>query len=139
MADKTLSGNALENLAARVEAATGPDRELDELADIHLGHVIEAPTTPRRRANWPQRISGLTVPRYTSSLDAAMTLAEGQEWCGGAGGLLREAMGRMSYLPAMVSLMSPSEYASTLARFFTAASLRARAAQEKARAKEGEE
>lgn len=64
----------MEDLIARLEAATGPDRELDCLIDVAVGHPIHNPHGPAEVANWPQRASGLTVPAYTASIDAAMTL-----------------------------------------------------------------
>lgn len=63
--------------------------------------------------------------KFTASLDAAVTLANGLSLFGGAAGLLRHAMDNMSALPVMLSTMAPDEYAQTLARFFTAACLRA--------------
>jgi hypothetical protein len=69
--------NSLDVLAARVEAADGPDRKLDLLIAKAAGHV-------RQQAEYDYALSeyetawagglGQRVPEYTASLDAAMTL-----------------------------------------------------------------
>jgi len=51
----------LAKLIERLEAATGPDRELDEMIRVALGY----PPKP-----W----------NYTSSIDSAMTLVDGNLW-----------------------------------------------------------
>lgn len=61
-----MSADDLLRLAERVEAAEGPDRELDREICLAL-----------RSGRW---ISPGAVPAYTSSLDAAMTLVP--EGCG---------------------------------------------------------
>ncbi len=78
------NATALLALAARCEAATGPDRELD--AAIWLASVIGA---TREQWDYTHEASGrlchmdetrdasrrlIIVPAYTASLDAAMTL-----------------------------------------------------------------
>lgn len=76
--------NALLELAARVEAATGPDFAIDAaIAVAVVGYTLEKrgrdqkawyyhPTERRRSAS---QYSGFDrLPRYTDSLDAAMTL-----------------------------------------------------------------
>ena len=75
----------LIELAARCEAATGPDRELDaEIASQLSGHEAYLVTIgpDHRREEWvfistdagDASPTSRPVPRYTSSLDAAMTL-----------------------------------------------------------------
>lgn len=68
-----------EELIAALEKATGPDRALDEAIDR-----VSRPATWKERdaynlpssANW-----GWDFPRYTASIDAALTLVpEGWEW-----------------------------------------------------------
>lgn len=62
----------LRALASRVEAATGPDRELDECIGMSLG--------PKRTMRVGHECLGnerevpIYCPHYTASLDAAMTL-----------------------------------------------------------------
>lgn len=60
----------LEGLALRCEQASGADRELD--AKIHVQATYA----------WPHvRLTDDSAPRYTASLDAAMSLVpEGYEW-----------------------------------------------------------
>ncbi|WP_305096435.1 hypothetical protein [Croceibacterium aestuarii] len=66
----------LEALAAQVEAATGPDRELDALIHIAVdragGNPIAAP------GGWcvgsKQYVNPIKAPAYTASLNAAMQL-----------------------------------------------------------------
>lgn len=74
----------LLELAERVEAAMGPDRELDFYIWAALNGVTEI-TDPAegRDANGEWHLYGFVDP-YTASLDAAMTLVpEGQEFgCG---------------------------------------------------------
>ena len=58
----------LQALIARLERATGPDRELDNAIWALLGQPL-----PDDPAGWP--------PLYTASLDAAMTLLpKGEDW-----------------------------------------------------------
>jgi hypothetical protein len=74
----------LLELAERCEKATGPDRELDAMLAVAVDFVAENSNPPSARslhsdyggsnsyadigAHWPR------LPRYTASLDAAMTL-----------------------------------------------------------------
>jgi hypothetical protein len=55
--DRTMTDKLIE-LAERCEAATGPDREIDTL----IGYAVDLPTEDAQ------------LPRYTASLDAALTL-----------------------------------------------------------------
>ena len=87
------------DLAARIEAATGADREVDRLIEETrpgvLRHSDHTRTDAHRKApndEWAYVISGdghpdyppgqgYPSPRYTASLDAAMTLVpEGMRW-----------------------------------------------------------
>lgn len=68
-------------LVARVEALSGPDREVDALICAAIGWVVKYD----RKHNDPtpyyepvKDYSWQPVPHYTVSLDAAMTLANGK-------------------------------------------------------------
>lgn len=114
----------LIELAKRCEKATGPDRELDDRIDVAVfperhavAHVFAERQGPFCR--WLNR-----CPRYTASLDAALTLVlEG----------LRFEVTTTGYKPGATvcgnSLTGPHEgsYAATPALALTSASLRARA------------
>lgn len=90
----------LTELAKRVEAATGPDRELDaEIAiaiDLKLPHDDYGARDAARRGGAArlaemgechQNVWRTYLPRYTASLDSAMTLVpEGYEWAVNWGG-----------------------------------------------------
>jgi hypothetical protein len=135
--------SGLLDLATRCEAASGADRELDGAIDrqLHMrpkhGDYDES-----ERAIWrvTDAWSGLLVrgdgfargsfcaAAFTTSLDVGITLAEGSGRSVPV--LLQEAMERISGLPVMISQMSAAEYAQTLARYFTAACLRALAAKQ---------
>jgi hypothetical protein len=138
----------LLELADRAEGASGPSGHLDTqifiLLDPDAQHIVgqkpgrfpQEPIYGPRSTFWdwaldesvePPEIGA--VPAFTSSLDAAMTLADGLQRFGGVPGLLREAMDRVTTLPVMVSQIPPAEYAGLLARYFSAASLRALASQ----------
>jgi hypothetical protein len=136
----------LLDLAARCEAGREEDRELDGWAFALLNPdkqtIVdhEPGRFPRKAIYGPiitimEHVGGkdgadyIGAPAYSSSLDAAMQLVRGQEWCGGAPGLLREAMDRL-YAVAFAGRVDPDAYREALARFFTAACLRAIAAGE---------
>lgn len=113
-------------LAERCEAATGPDRELDGDVYEALGGVLTKirGTTTRRLAD---RYNGRDVPRYTASLDAAMTLVpDGSVW-------LRKSPETMSiYTPPTDEKVWAHHIdgkGTTPALALTAAALRARATQ----------
>jgi hypothetical protein len=105
-------------LADRCEKATGPDRELECRIWCALnGHTFDlCKQVVGDLSKWE------VAPAYTASLDAAMTLASNPEFrqFGGPLGLLREAMDRLFRAKADDD---------ALARFLTAASLRALATQ----------
>lgn len=71
---------ALLELAERCEAATGPDRELDELIAAELAGAVRevqhGVSHYHRDGRW---VSVGEIKPYTASLDAAMTLVP--EWC----------------------------------------------------------
>lgn len=71
------AANPLADLIARLEAATGPSRELDEAISVWLHNAAN----PGGRV-----VLWVAMPRpYTSSLDAAVTLVpEGHWWSAGA-------------------------------------------------------
>jgi hypothetical protein len=93
-------------LAERAEALTGPCRETDE--------AIYASKT----ASFPVGARSVEPPAYTASLDAAMTLAEDAM----QSDVLRDAIVKLS-----LDGWFTGRYAETLARYVTAAALRARA------------
>ena len=74
--------------ANRCEAALWPDRDLDCAIGVAIGRFVAEP--PRyeggdvqyREGNtWPGQGGDMLVPRYTGSIDAAVSLVpEGQEW-----------------------------------------------------------
>lgn len=103
----------LMDLPARVEAATGAVRKLD--------FAILCVVDPRASKTGPLHGD----PRYTASLDAAMTLVSGSGRA--VADLLSEAMLRLQSMP--LHLLAAVEYREYLARFVTAAALRARATQ----------
>lgn len=67
----------LSHLIARLERATGPDRELD--ADI----ALQFDWTECPGDNWIGPQGEIAVPAYTSSIDAAMTLRPAGANCSG--------------------------------------------------------
>jgi hypothetical protein len=98
-------------LAERCEKATGPDRALDW--EIHCCNGLEGVG-----AYGPH-------PTYTASLDAALTLVDDRD----ASGILHEAWSRLGDAHALHVRFWKAEdgsYAQALARFVTAAALRAR-------------
>lgn len=115
----------LIELAARVEAAEGPGRELDALIASALGwREVPNPTFAGGLVGrWYRADGTLTdhygVPHFTASLDAAMTLAGGDPY-----GVLFEAMVRC---PG--SETDAAAFLRALPRHVTAAALRAHAAQ----------
>lgn len=140
--------SALLELGSRCEAASGPDRELDGWiwARVKQGEKYLVGHRPGRFPQEPiygERLdvmrkltadpSGaadyIGAPLFTSSVDAAMSLASGLEEFGSVSGLLREAMDRiyLSTFPKGDLYADPQAYREVLARFFTAACLRARA------------
>ena len=83
----------LKELAERAESATGPDRELDGLIAVAVNHgslpgavkIAPEDETTRRRGwvlhTFNGRRSWHQAPRFTASIDAAMTLVpEGLVW-----------------------------------------------------------
>jgi hypothetical protein len=74
--------NALIELAARCEAAEGPDRELDALISV----AVDDGCGIRWHDLWFFTFAtGNSPPLYTASLDAALTLLPpGSLWAGGS-------------------------------------------------------
>lgn len=111
----------LNDLADRVEAASGADRELDRTIKEFVGHAWDY------AAEWPRDGQPIAFP-YTASIDAAITLVpEGYKWkimCSDFDGYLCEIWtdGTPEY--------EHVSRAATPALALTAAALRARA-QEK--------
>lgn len=71
----------MDELIKRLEAASGPDRELD--ADIATS--LGKPVCKDDPCNWVIKYPGAydyrKLPRYTASIDAALTLVpEGLDW-----------------------------------------------------------
>lgn len=69
----------MTDLIARIESADGPSRELDaEIArSIGWGCVVRDPEAQNKYVCWRKKYrSGewIMLPRYTSSIDAALTL-----------------------------------------------------------------
>jgi hypothetical protein len=134
-------------LAARVEAATGPDRELDLAISVAIDYrdVFNGPLYKPYAGDWRWGAGGdeiehwtssgkrdgfldpaQFVPRWTASLDAAMTLVpEGMQW-------FKE---RGAYVPNIAVIQGPTcsfvgETDSTFALALCAAALRARGASQ---------
>ena len=87
-------GDLLE-LAARCEAATGPDREIDCRISLELSGIAYGDSDVAEMLLYRDEPTGYGryrpadehVPAYTASLDAAMTLVpEGHVWSVDAGG-----------------------------------------------------
>lgn len=144
----------LEELAARVEALEGPDREVDARIWCSVSPPVESYTVDNWMRNDPrpanQDVVGLTlsdwldrwpddaakmadsygVPKFTSSVDAAMSLVpEGHVWDAGTW--------RFTNSPAFANVgqrdrdsdYDSEAFAATPALALTAASLRARVVQ----------
>lgn len=121
----------LLKLAERCEQATGPDRELDALIFAALNPTrLPAKNIPNTFVDGERFVGTVyitkhtrSVPRYTASLDAAMTLVpEGLDW-------FRE---RGALVPFIISVDGPtcryiSECDNSLILALCAAALRARA------------
>lgn len=108
----------LLDLAARVEQydpATSPDNRADEL-DLHQSVVL---------ATGVGSMNPAFEATFLCSLDVAMTLGSGSGRS--IANLLFEAMLRLQSMP--LHLLAAVEYREYLARFVTAAALRARATQ----------
>ena len=130
--------NTLLALAARCEAATGPDRELD--ADIMLAIGIEdaisGMTAAQARAKYPDAVATFCrvfdVPPLTASLDAAVSLVPaGWDWEAHSFGLVRVSPGVKH--PLYCKRGQPTTKQTTCATpalALCAAALRARAAME---------
>lgn len=131
------------DLLARVEAATGPDRELDAALwlDFTPGATRRASTVKSSKGLWPDytidetREAGgalIVVPAYTASLDAALALVERvlPGWVWSVGNLA--SGGGQAYLMRAQSAALIGGKASTPALALLAAMLKALMAQESA-------
>lgn len=125
----------LRELADRCERATGPSRELDAEICLALqfgGENSEGAENVRLEEDYPEwlefEIAGEAccnkLPALTASLDAAMSLVDGEP-----NEVLRNAIRRLSERFALHICFWPKDqsYAEWLARFVAAAALRARA------------
>ncbi|SHK23846.1 hypothetical protein SAMN02745194_04521 [Roseomonas rosea] len=134
-----MTPTAHRDLAARLEAAEGASRELDEAImhalfdreERHIGAEEEQDDgswAPVKDRVWVNRTTGKWVSthalNFTSSLDAALTLLpEGGEWSRHRGA--NDRMTMAVWAPGMVSIYAQ---AATPALALAAAALRARAA-----------
>jgi hypothetical protein len=126
----------LEALAERCEQATGPDKRIDLtiFATLHPDEFADAAEARQYASTSYQRemnnadwyyISTIGLPRYTTSLDAAMTLVpEGWAWSLNSG-----AQGECFARVSPKSRLTVVD-AATPALAFCAAALRARASQD---------
>jgi hypothetical protein len=71
----TLVERMMDELIARLEKAAGPDRELD--GEIFL--AADARLVPMW-PHWTAEQRENLVPRYTTCIDAALTLVSGEPW-----------------------------------------------------------
>ena len=110
-------------LAERVEAATGADRELDVLVALAKGWRKESARDWFTPPGVNVRHHKTELPCYTASLDAAMSLPPS----GQAQEVLRHAMAALGKRFDLHIKFWPKDqnYTEWLARFVTAASLRA--------------
>lgn len=120
----------LETLAAKVEAAEGADRELDALIAPHQGLEVVDEGHPVGRMCYDDIGAAHLLPRYGTSLDAAMSLiGEGAFWRLGNDG---EGPDVAAFKATVTSGDGPTlafhdAVAATPALALTAAALRARA------------
>jgi len=128
----------LVELAKRVEALDGPCRETDTLIAVAIRFAFEdipdvTLSADEYGADWTvlatiggKKHTRFAAPRYTASLDAAMTLVpEGYKW--GAGN--RDGTGTAWAWTGVTYDASAISNAATPALVLTAAALRALAAQ----------
>ncbi len=115
----------LTSLAERVMGLTGPDREVDREIGWAIGYIISDQPDGRVQChgNGIPRTNRRTLPFYTASLDAAMSLA-GDDF----GSLMRGRF--LDGSEGFVALVKRREAnAKTAANAVTAAALLARAAE----------
>ena len=132
MTDETTQREAMLDLAARAEAASGADRELDAAIAPLQGLRIVDEGHPIGRMCYDDIGCAHLLPRFTASLDAAMTLVpEGPSATGERFSVEHwDASGvHASHVRASAWVSgAPRVYAATPALALTAAALRARAA-----------
>lgn len=118
----------LNRLADRVEALTGPDREVDWLVYEAIGEpvvlLVRAATAGRDEATW--------APFYSQSLDAAMSLVpDGYSWTLGQNVHHGHWLCSINYVnrEGEPTCLADSGHRKAPALALTAAALRARAEQ----------
>ena len=111
---------SLTSLIERIEAATGPDQELDRLVHYHLAVVKSDRFTEQswidlaKKQNW-------NAPHYSTSIDAALTLLpDGYDW------IIGNVNGHYGGTPYACVGSTEQHYAATPALALVAAILRAR-------------
>lgn len=120
---------ALRDLIERVERASQGSRELDAMIARAVGRVpMHAGFVAADDVAWDKGL-GYSVPRYTSSIDAAMSLVpKGMHWCVDSDGDRYMASASVGPQPIGGELYSPHAIADaeTPALALCCASLRAR-------------
>lgn len=121
-----MTPSELDRLAERAEAATGPSREIDvAIAMAVLGYTRKVEHWLYRTDESGRERGTCDYPFFTSSLDAAMTLAKsGAEFPSDPFTILYEAMLRCQ--------RNGNEFIADLPRFVTAACLREAASKARA-------
>lgn len=72
----------MTKLSDRVEALTGPDREVDRAIAPLVGIRIVNEGPPLGSCYYDEKGHGVPLPLFTASIDAAMTLVrEEYRWC----------------------------------------------------------
>jgi hypothetical protein len=106
---------SIADLIARLEKATGPDRDLDEAI---LRHFLDEELAAKGSARVPS-----PCPRYTESLDAALKLApEGAFWIIGCGRVRSgEPLGGAQIISPSGSELAEAEHDSPTIAFCIAA------------------
>lgn len=116
----TANAAEIEALTLRCESATGADRELDaDIAPLQGLRIVDE-GHPLGRCCYDGNGQSVTLPRYTASLDAAMSLVP-EEYC----------VDLMSHEEGWDARIGSPAYAraATPALALTAAALRARASE----------
>jgi hypothetical protein len=117
----------LDSLADKVEALSGPNFQIErDIFDLLAPEPFKSQT-----ANY-----GINAPRYTASLDAAMTLVPESYWLESLSDGISATKDKVSWISAAVELATWTSYGSksvqgiahTRSNALTAAALRARAA-----------
>ncbi len=123
--------NNLKSLAQRCEDAPAPDRVLNTFVHEACGLSFEMEYFTENDPTMSRNLS--KVPHYTGSVDAALRLATGLEkGCGDGQEFTREALTRLNKRFNLHMSFWPDEenFTEWLARYITAAALRARDSEE---------